>query len=465
MMVAGDPADEGTNLQRRCRHLAAVRAACAVIAVLAIATLVASAPARAEGPVHVMSVHGVINPVSAGMIATGIERAEEAGAAALVIELDTPGGLLKSVHEISKTMLSAEVPIVVYVFPEGARATSAGVLVTVSAHVAAMARGTHIGAAHVVTAQGAIQDTIVNEKAMNDWVAELRAVARLRGRNEDWVELAARESASVVAEEAAEIGVVDMVVPSLDSLLVAVDGMRVEVAGDSVTIGTKGSVVQRFAPSFRDRILAVISDPSVAYILFLVGIYGLIFELSNPGSILPGVAGAICIILALFSLHTLPLDYAGLLLIALAIVLFILETQIPSFGILTLGGVAAMIFGSIMLLDKAGPLFTLSLGLIIPAALFTGALMFFLLSKGLLAQRSRPATGVEGLVGEEGIARTDLAPRGKVFLHGEIWEAEVAEGASRSPGRGIASGARVRVVGVRGMVLVVKEEQPEAQEG
>lgn len=400
------------------------------------------------GPVHVVTVDGVINPVSARIIAAGIDRATAAGAEALVIELDTPGGLLKSVHEISKSILASDVPVVVYVFPEGARATSAGVLVTISAHVAAMARGTHIGAAHVVTAQGAIQDSVVNEKAMNDWVAELQSVARLRGRNVEWVEQAARASKSLVAEEAVELNVVDLVAPTLEALVAALDGRRVEVAGDSLELSTREAAVERFEPSMRDRFLSVVTDPSIAYILFLIGIYGLIFELSNPGSILPGVAGAICIIVGLYSLHTLPIDYAGLLLIGLAIVLFILETQVPSFGILTLGGVVALIMGSIMLLDKAGPLFAISLAVIVPAALLTGAFFFFVVSKGLLAQRARPATGSEGLVGEEGDARSDLSPHGKVFLHGEIWAAVSSANVVR--------GARVRVVRVQGMTLHVE---------
>lgn len=405
-------------------------------------------PAAAAETIQVITVDGVINPVSARIISAGIDRAEAAGAVALVIELDTPGGLLKSVHEISKAMLAAEVPLVVYVFPEGARATSAGVLVTISAHVAAMARGTHIGAAHVVTAQGAIQDSVVNEKAMNDWVAELQSVARLRGRNVDWVERAARQSESLIAEEAVEKNVVDLLAPNLDSLLVELDGMRVEVAGDTVALATRGAEVVRIEPSFRDRFLTVVTDPSVAYILFLVGIYGLIFELSNPGAILPGVAGSICIIMALYALHTLPVDYAGLLLIVVAIVLFVLEAHIASFGLLTLGGVVALIVGSIMLLDKAGPLFAISLGVIVPAALVTAAFFFFIVSKGLLAQRARKLTGREGIVGEEGEARTDLVPRGKVFLHGEIWEAEGTSSISR--------GERVRVMRVDGMVLTVE---------
>ncbi len=405
-------------------------------------------PAWAAGEVHVITVHGVINPVSARHIEKNIALAEAEGAEALIIELDTPGGLLKSVHEISKTILNAGLPVIVYVSPEGSRATSAGVLVTISAHVAAMARGTHIGAAHVVGIQGSIPDSVVSEKAMNDWVAELQAVAKLRGRNVEWVELAARESKSLTVEEAVEMNVVDLMATNIDSLLAAVDSMVVEVAGNEVTLETADAVIVRIELSARDRFLNVVTDPSVAYILFLLGIYGLIFELSNPGSIVPGVVGAICIIVALYALHTLPVNYAGVLLILLAIALFIAEIKIPSYGLLTLGGVTAMILGSIMLLERAGPLFKVSWSVIIPTVLFTVAFFFFAVSKGLLAQRRKPETGVEGLVGEIGEVMRDLDPLGKVFLHGEYWDAESVQS--------IREGESIRVMQVRGMRLIVQ---------
>jgi len=420
------------------------------LGILALAAPVVLAPpvVRADHPAHVITIQGVINPVTARMITEGITRAVEDSAAALVIELDTPGGLLKSVHEISKDILAARVPVIVHVAPEGARATSAGVLVTISANIAAMARGTHIGAAHVVTTEGAIADSVVNEKAMNDWVAELRSVARLRGRNEAWVEKAARESASLVAEDALSEGVVDFVVDDLDALLETVDGRVVQVAGDSLVLRTTGAPVVRFHPSFRDRLLSVISDPSVAYILFLVGIYGLIFELSNPGSIVPGVVGGIAIVLALYSMHSLPINYAGVLLILLAIAFFIAETQVHSFGLLTLGGITAMVIGSIMLLDRAGPLFRISLSIIVPAALVTAGFFLFAVTAALRAQRRRPATGAESLVGQIATVERDLDPEGKVFVHGELWNARA--------GSPIAKGGRARVARVEGMTLVVE---------
>ncbi len=428
------------------------RRACALLA-LAVAVVGGLASA---GEVHVIRIDGVINPVSARMIADGIVAANEAGAEAVVIELDTPGGLLKSVHEISKTILGAPVPVIVHVAPEGARATSAGVLVTISAHVAAMAQGTHIGAAHVVTAQGSIQDSVVNEKAMNDWVAELQSVARLRGRNEDWVTRMARESKSLVAEDAMNEGVVDLVETDLAEVLSEIDGREVEVAGVATTLATDGAEIIRIQPSFRDRFLSVVTDPSVAYILFMIGIYGLIFELSNPGSLFPGIAGAICIILALYSLHTLPINYAGFALILLAIVMFIAETQVPSFGLLTLGGITSLVFGSIMLLDKAGPLFQISLWIILPAALVTAAFFSVAVTAALRAQRGRARTGQQGLVGETGSAQTDLDPRGKVFIHGEIWNATSEDD--------VRQGDTVRVVRVSGMTLevtVVERALPE----
>jgi membrane-bound serine protease (ClpP class) len=413
-------------------------------------------PASAND-VHVILVHGVINPISSDHIEKGIRRAEEAGAEALVIELDTPGGLMKSVHEISKSILGAGIPVVVYVWPEGARATSAGVLVTVSAHVAAMAPGTHIGAAHVVELQGSIQDSVVNEKAMNDWVAELQSVAKLRGRNLEWVELAARESKSLIAEDAVEQNVVDMMAANLDSLLAKIDGRAVAVQGRPDTLRTADSTVRTFGLSARQRFLNVITDPSVAYILFLLGVYGLIFELSNPGSLVPGVVGGICIILALVAFHSLPINYAGLALIILAIVLFIAEVKITSYGLLTVGGIAAMTLGSVMLLERAGPLFKISLAVIIPAVLVTLAFFTFAVSKGILAQRRHAVTGREGLVGEVGVVHKALTPSGKVFLHGEFWNA-----VARTP---IPKGGRVKVVEVQGMMLIVDRADDDASGG
>ena len=417
------------------------------VAPLAILSTLLLVGLAAAADVHVIQIHGVINPVSSRMISDGIADADEADASAIVIELDTPGGLLKSVHEISKNILGSPVPVIVHVAPEGARATSAGVLVTISAHVAAMAQGTHIGAAHVVTAQGSIQDSVVNQKAMNDWVAELQSVARLRDRNEEWVTLMARESKSLVAEDALTEGVVDIVESDLAKVLTAIDGRQVEVAGITTTLDTDGAEIIRIQPSFRDRFLSVVSDPSVAYILFMIGIYGLIFELSNPGSLFPGIAGAICIILALYSLHSLPVNYAGVALILLAIVMFIAETQVPSFGLLTLGGIAALVFGSIMLLDKAGPLFQISLWVIFPAAIMTAAFFSIAVTAALKAQRRTAQTGQQGLIGETGLAQTDIAPRGKVFLHGEIWNASSSDD--------VHEGDTVRVVRVDGMMLEV----------
>jgi membrane-bound serine protease (ClpP class) len=407
-----------------------------------------AADRASPGRVHVVSVQGVINPVSARQIAEGIERAAADSAAALVIELDTPGGLLKSVHEISKAILAAGVPVIVYVAPEGARATSAGVLVTISAHVAVMARGTHIGAAHVVTLEGAIQDSIVNEKAMNDWVAELRSVARMRGRNEAWVERAARESASLVAADAVTEGVADLMADDLPEVLRLADGRRVQVRGDSLTIETAEAEIVRIEPSFRDRFLSVVSDPSVAYVLFLIGIYGLIFELSSPGSIVPGVVGAIAIVLALYSMHSLPINYAGVILILLAIGFFIAETQVHSFGLLAVGGIVSLVLGSIMLFDRAGPLFRISMAVIVPAAFVTTVFFLVVVSAAWRARRRKPMTGREGLVGSLAVVERELAPDGKVFVHGELWNARAAES--------IEKGRRVRVRRMEGMWLVVE---------
>ncbi len=402
--------------------------------------------------VHLIDVDGIINPISAQYIIRHIDRAEEEGAECLILRLDTPGGLLESTKDIVKRMLSAEVPVVVYVSPSGAGAVSAGVFITLAAHIAAMDEGTNIGAAHPVTIGGSSDTSKVMAEKVTNWaVAYIRSIAEKRGRNADWAEEAVRKSVSVTEKEAVRKHVVDLVAPSLDSLLRAIDGREVKLPSGTKVLHTRDAEILPLPMTLRDRILYKISHPTVAYILLILGIYGLFFELSNPGAILPGVVGGIFLILAFFALQTLSVNYAGLLLILFALVLFILEVKVTSYGILTIGGIVAMVIGSLMLFDTYEvPALRVSLSVVLAAALTTAAFFVFALGMALKAKRTKPTTGREGLIGEQGIALTRLGPEneGQVKLHGEIWKATAPQP--------VRKGERIRVTAVHGLMLEVE---------
>ncbi len=405
---------------------------------------------KAEPVVEVIRIDGIINPISSKFIVESIQKAEEDKAECLVIQMDTPGGLMESMRSVVKEMLSAEVPVVVYVWPSGARAASAGVFVTLAAHIAAMAPGTNIGAAHPVTL-GSAQDTTgaktMMDKVTNDAAASIRSIANKRGRNAQWAEKAVRRSVSITAREALKLEVIDIVCEDLPELLRAINGRKVKLPSGQRILHTENARIERIQMNFRYRILDKISNPNIAYILLMLGIYGIFFELANPGSILPGVTGAIFLILAFFALQTLPINYAGLLLILLAVILFILETQIPSHGILTIGGVISMGLGSIMLINIQNPFLRISWTVIIPAVLITAAFFLFAVGMGLHIQRRKPTTGAEGLVGEVGVALTRIGPTGKVAIHGEIWKA-VSD-------QKIRKGEKIVVIGVDHLQLRV----------
>jgi membrane-bound serine protease (ClpP class) len=310
-----------------------------------------------------------------------------------------------------------------------------------------MTPGTHIGAAHPVTMGGGEVSEEMGQKLVNDAVADIRALAEERGRNADWAEEAVRQSVSITEKEALEKGVIDIVCRDIRDLLHAIDGREVKLAGGTTFLATRDAAIRRVGMNFRDRILDTISNPNVAYILLILGFYGLFFELSNPGSILPGVVGGICLILAFFALQTLPVNYAGLLLILFALVLFIAEIKVHSFGLLTVGGVISMILGSLMLIRTSAEFLRVSWLTIIPAVMVTVAFFVFAMGMALKARLKKPTTGQEGLVGEIGTVRTRLAPQGKVFVHGEYWNA-----ASDEP---IEAGEEVVVLAVHGMRLTV----------
>ena len=371
----------------------------------------------------VITVSGVINPASAEYIGKSIKRANEQKREAIVIELDTPGGLDTSMRDIVKNIIGSEVPVIVYVSPSGARAASAGVFITLAAHVAAMSPGTNIGSAHPVGV-GEKMDKAMSEKVTNDAAAYIKSLAERTGRNSKWAEDAVRKSVSATETEALKEKIIDIVSKDLNTLLSIIDGKKVKTVMGERILKTAHVNVVREEMSLRHKILNVITDPNVAYMLMLLGFYGLFFELTNPGSIFPGVMGGICLILAFYAFQTLPVNYAGLLLIILAIILFILEIKIISHGVLTIGGVIAMLLGSLMLFESPGPFMKLSLFLILPAVIVTA--LFFTVVVGLAyrAYKRKPVTGSEGLIGMEGIANTDITKdSGVVSLHGEIWSA------------------------------------------
>jgi membrane-bound serine protease (ClpP class) len=402
----------------------------------------------AKGEVYVIKVAGIINPGLAEYLIRSMEKASRDGAGCVVIQLDTPGGLALSMRSIVMAMLACDIPVVVYVSPSGARAASAGVMITLASDIAAMAPGTNIGAAHPVNLGQKEMDKAMAEKVVNDMVAYTKSIAEKRGRNSEWAEKAIRESVSVTEKEALDLKVIDLIAEDLDDLIEKIDGRELKEKG---TLRTKGVTRVILTEGLRDKILKTLSDPNIAYLLMMIGMAGLYFELSHPGAIFPGVIGAISLILAFFAFQTLPVNYAGILLIALALILFILEMKVTSYGLLSLGGIISLFLGSLMLFDGDGgaPELRLSWRVLIPTVIMVSG--FFVLVAGLVfrSQVSKPRTGDKGLVGEVGVVKERLAPGGKVFVHGELWNAEAPEP--------IEAGAKVRVIGMDHLVLKVEE--------
>jgi membrane-bound serine protease (ClpP class) len=434
--------------RRHCRGLA-------ILAVLA-SLLAAPAVAVAVAPVDLIRIEGVINPVTLRLIESALDRARTDGAQALIVQLDTPGGLERSMRAIAQRMLNAEVPVIVYVAPTGARAASAGVFITMAAHVAAMAPATNIGAAHPVALGGGV-DKESMKKIENDAAAFIRTIALERGRNAEWAEKAVRQSVSITEREAVALKVVDLVAESVPELLDKIDGRTVKTTRGPVTLATRNAVVRPIEIGFRDRFLNVITDPNVAYVLMMLGMLGLFFELSNPGVVLPGVIGGISLILAFFAFQSLPINYAGLLLILFGIALLVAEIKIVSHGILAMGGIVAMALGSLMLFDSPELGFRISWWVVGPTVGATAGLFLFVVAVGMRALARRPMLGTSGLMGEIAVARGALAQEGQVAVHGELWNA-IAEG---DP---VADGASVRIVSVEGLTLrVVKTEVVRAE--
>ena len=447
----------------------------ALISTMAPSTLfgIAAEPAaeaddgQASGRVLRIGIEGdIINPASAEYIISAIDRANVEHAACLVLELDTPGGLMTSTRAIVRKILASSVPIVTFVSPAGAQAGSAGVFITLASHVAAMAPSTNIGAAHPVGLTGAEAPNpaeeeaegkalekatgVMEEKTTNDARAWAASLASMRGRNVEWAEKAVVESATATAEEAVELRVVDLMAAGLPELLKQIDGRTVKLASGEAQLRTAGASVTDFPENFRLRLLTAIAHPNIAYILLMLGFYGLLFEITHPGVGISGVAGAISLILAFFALAVLPTNFAGVALIVLGIALFIAEIKITSYGLLTLGGLAALIAGSLLLFETPHDFMRVSLPLILAFSLATLAVALFLGGISARLQRRRAATGAEGMTGEHAAVVSWEGSAGKVFVHGERWDA-------RGPA-GLAVGDEVVVKGVAGMTLEVERK-------
>jgi len=405
----------------------------------------------AAGKALVAKVSGVISPVTSKFITEAIEQAEKENAACLIIELDTPGGLDDSMRAIIKRMLSSKVPVVVYVAPSGSRAASAGAFITMAAHVAAMAPGTAIGAAHpVALMQSGPPDTNMSAKVTHDAAAYMRSIAEKRGRNAEWAESAVRESFSLTETEALKKRVIDLISPSIPDLLKKLDGRSVKMDDETVKLKTSGAEVEEFNMNWRDEILGVIANPNIAYILFMVGLLGLYFELANPGAVLPGVVGAISLILAFFAFQTLSVNFAGILLIVLGIILLIVDVKAATHGVLTTGGLVAMFIGSLMLFNYSDPAMRVSLYVIVPIILAMGLFFFLATWLSIKTLFRKPVSGASSLVGAQGDARTNIdSAGGKVFTAGAHWNA-----VSKTP---ISSGSKIVVESVDGMTLKVKQ--------
>jgi membrane-bound serine protease (ClpP class) len=435
------------KLSKRCTART-LRVVC-FLALLGTGLAVLAQPQESASPhVDLIVIDGSINPAVDDFIRESIGRAKSNGARALIIQLDTPGGLLSSTRTIVKEILGAPVPVIVYVSPSGAGAGSAGVFITMSAHVAAMAPGTNIGAAHPVGGGGQEVKGVMGEKIENFTASFSETIARQRGRNAEWAIQAVRKSVSITEKEALKLNVIDIVARDMRDLLNQADGRKVDLNGRFEALALKDVEVIRYEMNLKDRLINIIADPNIAYLLLMAGILGLYMEFSHPGVIFPGVVGAICLILALISLQVLAFNHAGLVLILLGIALLIGEAFMPSFGVLGIGGVVALALGSFLLFDTQDSTIGVDPSIILTAVATMATFALAISYLVYRSQRSKPTLGFEGLVGQIGDVKARLNPTGKVFVHGEYWNAE-ADGE-------IDVGEKVEIVGYQGMSLKVR---------
>ena len=427
----------------------------AVIATEAEGEAVAEAEDIKEKPlIHYVIVEGIVEPAMGEFIVKSIDDATKANAELIVFQLDTPGGLDLSMRVIIKSILSSDVPVVVYVAPPGARAASAGVFITYASHVAAMAPGTNMGSAHPVAMGGGEIDETMMAKVENDAAAYIKSIAEKKGRNAEWAEKAVRESVNITAEEALKLNVIEILAENRDELFKEINGRTVDTITGKVTIKIDNAEVVEIEPGIRLSILKTIANPNVAYILMMIGMMGIYFELSNPGMIFPGVVGAICLILAFYSFQTLPVNYAGLALILLGLILFIAEVKIVSFGLLTIAGIICLTLGSVMLFDSPMPFIRISFWVVLPTVLMTSTAMAMMMYLAVQVHKKNPVSGLEALMGDEGRVEDEIHPPehgyvGHVFIEGEYWKA-VSDVK-------IVKGEQVKVVGIDGLLLKVKK--------
>lgn len=425
-----------------------------LLAILSVGLLGSPGIAAEPSDIYIIRIADAISPGTAEYIKSGIKTAEDNEAACIIIELDTPGGLAESMRLIVQNILASRVPVVVFVSPGGARAASAGVMITMAADVAAMAPGTNIGAAHPVGAGGKEIDGAMSEKIINDMVAQAQSVAEKRGRNANWVEDAIRESVSVTETEALKENIIDLIAKDTQDLIRQLNGREIKDRG-KLELDEANQIV--LEETLRTKILRTISNPNIAYILMMIGLAGLYFELSHPGAIFPGVIGAISLILAFFALQTLPVNYAGILLIVLAIIFFIMEMKIASYGLLSVAGIVSLLLGSLMLFEGDTPDLKLSWHVLLPTIILVSGFFMAVASLVFRAQISKPATGAGGLVGEIGIVKKALRPEGKVFVHGELWNARATEPLDED--------VKVRVIKVVNLILEVESVNESTAKG
>jgi membrane-bound serine protease (ClpP class) len=413
---------------------------------LALCLILPINPALAEDIV-VASYEGVINPVAAEYLHDALAFAQSSNALALIFKLDTPGGLDTSMRLMIKDMTASPIPVIVFVAPSGGRAASAGVFITMAAHVAAMAPGTNIGAAHPVAMGGGEMDNTMKEKVENDAVAYLKSIAEQHGRNVSWAEDAVRKSVSATEQEALKLKIIDVIAEDIPALLKHLQGKKIALHHGSITFSSETAAVREFPMGTRLELLKILSDPNIAYLLMSIGTIGIMAELYSPGAILPGIIGAISLILAFYSLQSLPVNYAGALLVILGAVFLLLEISVTSYGLLALGGLAAMTLGGLLLIKSDAPYLQVSLSFLLPTVLMMGGLIATIAWTAVKSNRRRPVTGTEGMIGSIGIAKTDLNPRGQITVQGEIWEA-----VSRTP---IRQGEAAEVMSVEGLTVQV----------
>ena len=421
-----------------------------IIVGLLLAVSIAANVRAANPRIDVLTVKGTINPVLVDYIERGIDQAEEGNAIALIIQMDTPGGLDTSMRDIVQHIVNSRVPVIVYVSPSGARAASAGVFITMAGHVAVMAPNTAIGAAHPVSGSGEDIPETMEEKIVNDAAAYIRSIAEAHGRNMEWAEKAVRESVSATEQEALELNVIDMVAPDLDTLIAQLDGRQITMLDDrEVTLQTQGATIYRNEMRLIEDFLYTIADPNIAYLLLSLATLGIMVEIFNPGLIFPGVVGAISLLLAFYSLGVLPVNWAGVLLIVLAFGLFIAELLTVTFGLFTAGGVVSLVIGSLILFQGASPVFRVDPWLIAAVTIVITAVFAFVVNRAISAHRRQAKTGREDLIGKKALVKVALNPEGTVFFKGERWTA-ISEKGRVEPGEEViitkVDGLKLRVI-------------------